>query len=147
MNRIKYILPIIIGFLMFNCFLIGCSSESGSEKKEWVLNEESVMDYDSLTSNYEFLGEWKMEMKMGDISNEMYYEYYNSNDKNLCYLVIKDNTMTIYEKKRDGNKYWGINKEEYNIINENGELICYDAEGLMSEDELKSYGITYTKIR
>lgn len=159
MNRIKYILPIIIVVLMFNGFLIGCSSESGSDKmkdyvnsivpkeKVWVLNEESVMDYDSLTSNYEFLGEWKMEMKMGNISNEMYYEYYNSNDKNLCYLMIKDNTMTIYEKKRDGNKYWGINKEEYYVIDENGELICYDAEGLMSKDELKSYGITFTKIR
>ena len=132
--------------ILFIGFLIGCSSESESEKKEWILNEESVMGYDSLTSNYEFLGEWKMEMNMGGISNS-FMEFYNSGNKNTCYHVWKENTMTIYEKKRDGNKYWGINKEEYYVIDENGELICYDAEGLMSKDELKSYGITFTKIR
>ena len=84
---------------------------------------------------------------MGDISNSYFMEFYNSGNKNTCYHVWKENTMIIKEYKRDGNKYWGTNKDEYYVIDENGELICYDEEGLMSKDELKSFGITFTKIR
>ena len=146
MNRIKYILPIIIGVLMFSGFLIGCSSDSGNEKKEWVLNEESVMDYDSLTSNYEFLGEWKYHFNSGDIDITTYMEFYNSGKENTCYHVWKENTMTIKEYKRDGNKYWGVSKDEYYVIDENGELICYDEKGLIMDD-LETFGVYITKIR
>ena len=139
-------------------FLIGCTSNPESENneviekmkpivKKWVLSEESVMNYDSLISNYEFLGEWRMDIKMGTMNETLYYEYYNSNDENLYYLVTKENSMTIYEKKRDGNKYWGLNKDEWVVFDENGDRISYDREGLMSKEDLKSYGITYTKIR
>tara|TARA_R110000803_G_scaffold173620_4_gene236339 strand:+ start:88 stop:525 length:438 start_codon:yes stop_codon:yes gene_type:complete len=139
--------------LLFVGFLIGCSSNRDSEnneeveEKEWVLSEESVMGYDSLTKNYEFVGEWRMDIKMGTMNETLYYEYYNSNDENLYYLVTKENSMTIYEKKRDGNKYWGLNKDEWVVFDENGDRISYDREGLMSKEDLKSYGITYTKIR
>ena len=139
--------------LLFAGFLIGCSSNSNNESeevegKEWVLSEESVMGYDSLTKNYEFVGEWRMDIKMGTVNETLYYEYYNSNDENLCYLMIKDKTMSIYEKERDGNKYWDINNDEWFVIDENGNLQSYiKEEGLISDEELKSYGITYTKIR
>ena len=139
--------------LLFAGFLIGCSSNSNNEsekveEKEWVLSEESVMGYDSLTKNYEFVGEWRMDIKMGTMNETLYYEYYNSNDENLCYLMIKDKTMSIYEKERDGNKYWDINNDEWFVIDENGNLQSYiKEEGLISDEELKSYGITYTKIR
>ena len=124
--------------LLFVGFLIGCSSNRDSEnneeveEKEWVLSEESVMGYDSLTKNYEFVGEWRMDIKMGTMNETLYYEYYNSNDENLYYLVTKENSMTIYEKKRDGNKYWGLNKDEWVVFDENGDRISYDREGLMS---------------
>ena len=80
--------------LLFAWFLIGCSSNSNNEseeveEKEWVLSEESVMGYDSLTKNYEFVGEWRMDIKMGTVNETLYYEYYNSVDENLCYLMIK----------------------------------------------------------
>ena len=137
----KYIL--IIGFL------VGCNSgiknngESENnvkiEEKKWILSDESVMGYDSLTKNYEFVGEWRMDIKMGTVNETLYYEYYNSNDENLCYLMIKDKTISIYEKERDGNKWV--------VFDENGDRISYDREGLMSKEDLKSYGITYTKIR
>jgi len=146
----KYIL--IIGFL------VGCNSgiknngESENnvkiEEKKWILSDESVMGYDSLTKNYEFVGEWRMDIKMGTVNETLYYEYYNSNDENLCYLMIKDKTISIYEKERDGNKYWDINNDEWFVIDENGNLQSYiKEEGLISDEELKSYGITYTKIR
>ena len=139
--------------LLFAWFLIGCSSNSNNEseeveEKEWVLSEKSVMGYDSLTKNYEFVGEWRMDIKMGTVNETLYYEYYNSVDENLCYLMIKDGAMSIEEKKRDGNKYWGINKNEYFVITKNGELICYGGEGELQDKELlKSYGITFTKLR
>jgi hypothetical protein len=139
--------------LLFAGFLIGCSSNSNNEseeveEKEWVLSEESVMGYDSLTKNYDFVGEWRMDIKMGTVNETLYYEYYNSNDENLCYLMIKDKTMSIYEKERDGNKYWDINNDEWFVIDENGNLQSYiKEEGLISDEELKSYGITYTTIR
>jgi len=146
----KYIL--IIGFL------VGCNSgiknngESENnvkiEEKKWILSDESVMGYDSLTKNYEFVGEWRMDIKMGTVNETLYYEYYNSNDENLCYLMIKDKTISIYEKERDGNKYWDINNDEWFVIDENGNLQSYiKEEGLISDEELKSYGVTYTKIR
>ena len=120
----KYIL--IIGFL------VGCNTgiknngESENnvkiEEKKWILSDNSVMDYDSLTKNYEFVGEWRMDIKMGTVNETLYYEYYNSNDENLCYLMIKDKTMSIYEKERDGDKYWDINNDEWFVIDENGVL-------------------------
>lgn len=134
--------------LLFIGFLIGCNSESESEKKEWILNEESVMDYDSLTSNYEFLGEWKYHIKVGDIDKPCFMEFYNSGNKNTCYHVWKEKTMIIKEYKRDGNKYWGTNKDEYYVIDENGELICYDGEGkIQTKEDLESWNIYISKIR
>jgi hypothetical protein len=147
----KYIL--IIGFL------VGCNSgiknngESENnvkiEEKKWILSDESVMDYDSLIKNYEFLGEWEERLKMGSVDITTYMEFYNTSNKNTCYHVWKENeTISIYEKKRDGNKYWGINKSDYYVITSNGELICYGGEGELQDKELlKSYGITFTKLR
>ena len=45
------------------------------------------------------------------------------------------------------NPLWGINKNEYFVITKNGELICYGLDGLQDKEKLKSWGITYTKIR
>ena len=95
--------------LLFTGFLIGCSSNSGSEsdgsieEKEYVLSRGSIMDHDSLKNNYKFIGEWKI----GSSDGEIMIELYNSNNENVCYMVAKIfDTMEIGEIERDGNKYY-----------------------------------------
>ena len=116
----------------------------------YVLDKESVMDYDSLTKNYEFLGEWKYHIKVMD-NKPCFMEFYNSGNKNTCYHVWKENgTMSIKEYKRDGNKYWESikDKSDYYVITSNGELICYGGNGeLQTKEELESYLVYITKIR
>tara|TARA_B110000503_G_C6933942_1_gene323978 strand:- start:92 stop:517 length:426 start_codon:yes stop_codon:yes gene_type:complete len=140
--------------ILFFGFLISCNSSNNEKTKEVVekVKEEpkkkGEIDYATLKNNNEFVGEWKMEMEVGDDVLSLNMEYYKSVDENICFLVTRENnTMRILERKREGDKYWSINKYEYNIIDKDGNMQCYDENGLINDDVLKSYGITFTKIR
>ena len=144
----------IILVILFFGFLISCNSSNNEKTKEVVekVKEEpkkkGEIDYATLKNNNEFVGEWKMEMEVGDDVLSLNMEYYKSVDENICFLVTRENnTMRILERKREGDKYWSINKYEYNIIDKDGNMQCYDENGLINDDVLKSYGITFTKIR
>ena len=148
---LKIVLFIFLAFILFLLFPLGSGTgnEEKTENKEWVLSEESVMGYDSLTNNYEFVGEWELKMEMQSGNMYLYQEFYKSSNRNTCYIVSKENTlMEIKENKRDGRKYWVNSNDEYYEITDDGELLSYDGEGnLQDKNQLNSFGITLTKIR
>jgi len=139
--------------LLFVGFLIGCSSNRDSEnneeveEKEWVLDEESVMGYDSLKNNYEFIGRWNMvwtiTSKKGQ--KEAEYEFYNSDDKNYWYWVSKaNNSLTIRKFIRNGDKYTRKPQSDvdYYLITKDGELKSYDNDGFIGPE----FGFKYVKM-
>jgi hypothetical protein len=138
--------------LLFAGFLIGCSSNSNNESeevegKEWVLSEESVMGYDSLTKNYEFIGRWKMVWTITGLKNQkaVEYEFYNSDDKNYWYEVHKENnSLTIHKFIRNGDKYTRKPQSDvdYYLINKDGELKAYDNDGFIGPE----FGFKYVKM-
>ena len=112
------------------------------------MSEESVMGYDSLKNNYEFIGRWNMvwtiTSKKGQKAAE--YEFYNSDDKNYWYGVFKENnSLTIRKFIRNGDKYTRKPQSDvdYYLITKYGELKSYDNDGLIGPE----FGFKYVKIQ
>jgi len=134
--------------LFVSGFLFSCSSDS-SENDVEVLDgiEEAVenkISYDSLKSSCEFVGRWKMEWTFSSMESQkpVVIEYYHTNSDNEYYQVWIENTLSISRLIRDGDRYLGIQKGDYSIISESGELESYDDEGLIGEE----FGFKHTKM-
>lgn len=113
---------------------------SAELKKMDKLNAENQKIFSELNKDGPvLLGKWEMKMTLESLKHSpgMMMEFYKDGDN---YYMLKSGEMIKLKKVRDylyevGINEYGIQREEYYKIDENGRLLMYDKEGYISPAE------------